>query len=85
MEHIIVCTNPLGHCEECNDEAISKRDWHALRSEPHAVQDLRLAMTAPGGFHVNYFMLSLIDGNASDRCKGWGKDTTVNVIMSRMV
>ena len=23
---------PVGHCEECSDEAISKRDCHALRA-----------------------------------------------------
>ncbi len=55
---MIVCTDPLAHGEECSDEAISKRDCHALRPERHAVQDLGLAMTAPGGFRVNYFMLS---------------------------
>jgi hypothetical protein len=41
-------------------------------------------MTAPDRSRVNYFMPSVIDGNVSDRCKGWGKDISVNVITSRM-
>jgi hypothetical protein len=56
----------MGHREGYNNEAISKRDCHALRPERHSVQDLGLSMKARGGFRVNYFMLSLIDGNVSD-------------------
>jgi hypothetical protein len=81
---MIVCTDPLGHCEGCSDEAISKRDCRPLRPERHAGQELGLAMTAPDRSRVNYFMPSVIDGNVSDRCKGWGKDISVNVITSRM-
>jgi hypothetical protein len=47
----------VSHCEECGDEAISKRDGHALRSEHHVVQGFGLAMTRRGVKTLNGFIL----------------------------
>lgn len=47
---------PYCHCEECNDEAISKRDCHALRPEHRAAQGFRLAMTASCNLKCKLFL-----------------------------